>query len=517
MTDIHLGYEVGKGTPVAVPLKHMVITGQTQEAGKTTTLEALIARSGLRALTFITKRGEGSFRGARRTAPYFREQADWQFVASILEASRGEKLKFERAWIIRASKGARSLADVQRNVRKAMETAKGMSADVYLTLDAYLEAVVPQIARVKWAQRVALEPGINVMDLTGLNVEMQHLVIKSSLDWVLERETNTVIVVPEAWKFIPQGRGTPVKLAAESFIRQAAGLGNYLWLDSQDIAGVEKIILKSVPLWVLGVQREANEIKRTLDNIPAGIKKPKADQVAQLGLGQFYACWGTEVHKVYVQPNWMSEDQARHVAMGKGKPTAPPPAPVEKESEEDMSLDREYMEKTTTLLERMAQLLENHALHHEGVPPAEAGPVEGPGGTTRFGYEPARATPVDEDALYQRILARLRKEAPAILKTIDQVPELHVTIEQPVVEVDGKTLRGRLVKLLSEGFFDKPTTGNAAYNELQRTGFGTAKPNVYNELNRLTELGAVTKEPMPDGKSTGYVKAPGIKIVRKER
>jgi hypothetical protein len=26
-----------------------------------------------------------------------------------------------------------------------METAKGMSADVYLTLDAYLEAVVPQI------------------------------------------------------------------------------------------------------------------------------------------------------------------------------------------------------------------------------------------------------------------------------------------------------------------------------------------------------------------------------------
>jgi hypothetical protein len=35
---------------------------------------------------------------------------------------------------------------VQRNVRKAMETAKGMSADVYLTLDAYLEAVVPQIA-----------------------------------------------------------------------------------------------------------------------------------------------------------------------------------------------------------------------------------------------------------------------------------------------------------------------------------------------------------------------------------
>src|SRR3990167_11410001 len=132
--NIHLGFEVGTGNAISIPLKHTVITGQTQEAGKTTALEALISRSNLCALTFVTKRGEGSFTNARRVDPYFREQADWQFVASILEASRGEKLKFERAWIIRASKGARTLSDVQRNVRKAMETAKGLSADVYLTL-----------------------------------------------------------------------------------------------------------------------------------------------------------------------------------------------------------------------------------------------------------------------------------------------------------------------------------------------------------------------------------------------
>jgi hypothetical protein len=156
-----------------------------------------------------------------------------------------------------------------------METAKGMSADVYLTLDAYLEAVVPQIDRVRWAASVDLAPGLNVMDLTALNVEMQHLVIRSTDRLGAPPRENTVVVMPEAWKFIPQGRGTPVKLAAESYIRQAAGLRNFLWLDSQDIAGVEKIILKSVPLWILGVQREANEVKRTLDQIPAGIRKPK--------------------------------------------------------------------------------------------------------------------------------------------------------------------------------------------------------------------------------------------------
>src|SRR5213592_1729316 len=125
------------------------------------------------------KYGSISFDELKLIEPYFREQADWQFVASILEASRGEKLKFERAWIIRASKGARTLADVHRNVRKALEPAKGLSADVYLTLDAYLEAVVPQIDRVQWAERVELAPGISAMDLTALNVEMQHMVIRS--------------------------------------------------------------------------------------------------------------------------------------------------------------------------------------------------------------------------------------------------------------------------------------------------------------------------------------------------
>lgn len=318
--DLLLGFEVGSGTEVRIPLKHMAITGQTQEAGKTTALEALITRSGLTAVTFITKRGESSFVGARRIDPYFREQADWQFVASILEASRSEKLKFERAWIIRASKGAKTLADVQRNVKVAMEKARGMSADVYLTLDAYLEAVVPQIEKVKWARSLDLHAGINVVDLTDLNVEMQHLVIKSTISWVLDRETETIIVIPEAWKFIPQGRGTPVKLAAEAFIRQGAALGNYLWLDSQDIAGIDKIILKSVPVWILGVQREANEIKRTLDNIPAGLAKPKAADVATLDLGQFFACWKRHAIKTYVQPAWMAEHVAITIATSENMP-----------------------------------------------------------------------------------------------------------------------------------------------------------------------------------------------------
>lgn len=320
---VRLGFARPTGDPVDIPIRHTCIAGQTQEAGKTTALEALIARSGLQALAFVTKPGEGAFTGGRRLDPYFREAVDWQFVASILEASRGEKMKFERAWIMRACRGAHTLADVQRNTRTEMVKARGLAADMFMMLDAYLEAVVPLIASVRWAPAIALGPGLNVMDLSGLPTDMQHLVIRSCVDWVLHREASTIVVIPEAWKFLPQGRGTPVKLAAEAFIRQAAARGNYLWLDSQDIGGIEKTILRSVAVWILGVQREANEIKRTLKNIPASPQKPKAQDLALLEIGQFYACWGRHVIPTYVWPRWLRADEAIAVAKGERRLDTP--------------------------------------------------------------------------------------------------------------------------------------------------------------------------------------------------
>lgn len=509
--DVLLGYEVGTGSPVSVPLKHMAVTGQTQEAGKTTALEALITRSGMKAVAFVTKRGEGSFSDARTIRPYFREQADWQFVASILEASRGEKLKFERAWIIRASRGATTLADVQRNVQKAMETAKGMSADIYLTLDAYLDAVVPQIGRVRWANSVELSTGLNVMDLTALNVEMQHLVIRSTLDWVLNHETDTVVVVPEAWKFIPQGRGTPVKLAAESFIRQAAGLRNYLWLDSQDIAGVEKIILKSVPVWVLGVQREANEVKRTLAQIPAGIKKPRPEAIATLGLGQFFLCYGTHTTKVYVQPAWMDANEAQAIARGQ-RPT-PSPAPVRSaptiEPEDDTVNEAEaraLREENRELRAKLAELERRQAessSHKAAVDAPSSGRRTEPGDAGR--------TPASADALYEDFKRRLLAE-PAVLRVLSMKPEMIVEVERKTVTVDGTSVKGRVAKLLASGFFKTAQGQGDTRTALRRTG---------PDINTGT-LSKVFAELLADGflekyGATKYVEVPDMKVNIVER
>lgn len=318
MKEIHLGYEIGTGKAVAIPVRHLAVTGQTQESGKTTTLEALVERSGLRAVAFVTKRAEGAFQSGRRIPAYFRERADWQFVSAVLEATFREKMRFERAWIMRACKGAKTLADVQRNVRIAITDPKvrGLSADVYMTLDEYLKVVVPQIERLKYSDALELAPGLNIMDLTAYSTELQALVVRSVLEWVYERERDTVTIIPEAWEFLPEGRGSPVLHAAEALIRKSAAAGNYVWLDSQDIAGVRKVILKSVIVWLIGVQREANEVKRALAHIPAGTPKPTTAEVMALGRGEFIACWGRQVKRVYVQPAWMEGDDARYAALG---------------------------------------------------------------------------------------------------------------------------------------------------------------------------------------------------------
>lgn len=480
---IHLGYEIGTGNDVSIPLRHMVVTGQTQEAGKTTTLEALIARANLPAVAFVTKRGEGSFADGRRIPPYFRERADWQFVASVLEATMRERLRFERAWIMRASKGAKTLADVHANVRSLMQTAKGLSADVYLTLDEYLGIVVPRVASVRFASTVDLARGLNVVDLSDRDrfpPELQSLVMRSVLEWMYERADGTVTIIPEAWEFLPQGRGSPVKLAAVELIRKGAGLKNFVWLDSQDIGGVDKELLRSCPVWLLGVQREANEIKRVLENIPAGIAKPKPSEIATLNKGEFFACYGKHVIRTYVQPAWMLPGEACGIARGSlavdQVVSRPSPAPIKPETTED---DEPMSKAAEAKLDTLIDLLSRQA----------PGRVEAAGTVVPLDV----TTDTNEEALYQRFKARLLKE-PAVLKVLASVPEIDISEQRETIEVDGKSLRGQIAKLITKGFFDSPTSGQAVFNELKRLGVAVAKPSVYKECDKLNTMGFFTKE-----------------------
>lgn len=341
--NIPLGFEIGTGRRISVPLAHTVVTGQTQKSGKTTTLEALITRSGLRAVAFVTKRGEKSFRLKTPIRPYFRERADWQFVQALLEAAMRTPMQYKEAWIMRACEGAKTLGDVQENIRRFLvgehheavtgkgkrkktkivwtrKPATGLNGDMYYVLNHYFEQVLPEIKQLRASDTLELRRGVNVMDLSGFSFPMQALVIRSVIEWVYLHESGVIVIIPEAWEFIPRARRSPVKLAAEELIRKGAAEKNYIWLDSQDIAGVARELLRQMQVWILGVQRDAYEVKRTLDSIPDLGNMPRPEDVATLGKGEFLVAFEQTLAKVYVQPAGMEDAHAEAIALGEERP-----------------------------------------------------------------------------------------------------------------------------------------------------------------------------------------------------
>jgi hypothetical protein len=586
---IHLGYEVGTGRAVEIPLRHLVVTGQTQESGKTTTLEALITRSGLRAVAFVTKRGESSFHVANPIPPYFRERTDWPFVASLLEATLGEKLKIHRSSIMKLCqtrdgrdgqwKAPKTLADVQRNAQTALVKARGFSESIYTELDEYLRSIVPQLERMPYSTRLDLEPCLNVMDLLGYDFPVQALVVRSAIDWIRHHERKTIVVVPEAWKFAPKQHGSPVRQASEEFIREGGALGNFLWIDTQDVAGVADPVIRQVGVWIFGVQRARHEIKRTLDHIPESLAhRPKPSDIATLGKGQFVACWDKFMFKVYVQPAWMSAAFAQAIARGEqpvssareilrefdadraaremaampeasldktsGGSTegsaAPYPGaeagsiPARRSTEEDEAM---WKAKHDELLKEHQTLIETHDALAARVReleefPSQPGSVASGGeaaGADAEGPSPAPnpsvAWPSGGGGILSsanggfealyRYVVDRAAKDPGILELLARRPELRVAVDRPVVQADGETPRGRLALLIFEDFFQAPRTVEDIRREFLRRGWIGSKTNNSVFFHR-NALPSLVESGFLSKEPTGYLTVPGMKVSIRE-
>lgn len=317
---IKLGYEIKTGKEVGINNSHLIVTGITQLSGKTTTLEALIKRSELRAIVFKTKIGEKSFTEGTEVAPFFRDRSDYEFVKSLIEAYSKEKMSIEKGTLMTLCKGSKDLIDIKKRVDEKLSEGKlrGIMLEIYIRLQHYLENLIPQIQYANLSKTLSVYEGINIMNLERFSEEAQALIIQSVADEVLKTMKGVIIVIPEAWKFLPQKYNNPCKRVVESFIRQGATNNNFIWIDSQDMAGVDKIPLKQISTWILGYQRERNEVKHTLDEISLPKKsKPKEEEIMNLKKGHFFLSDYEGVKSVYVQPSWLSDEDAIKIAKGK--------------------------------------------------------------------------------------------------------------------------------------------------------------------------------------------------------
>ena len=114
-----------------------------------------------------------------------------------------------------------------------------------------------------------------------------------------------------------------------------------------------------------------------------------------------------------------------------------------------------------------------------------------------------------EEEQYQkwkaRLVAELRQEAPALVKLLATSSELEVTVDRRRVEVGDSSLRGRVGKLIAQGFFASSQKAGPTRTELVRTGPDCNTANIGRELNYYRDLGLLTCE------SDGYRIAPGAK------
>jgi len=333
---IPLGFEIDSGLPVRLPHAHMVIVGQSQRAGKSIALEACAVRSGLKCIAFITKRGESAFRFGHELPPYYEDHIDWRTIRSLCEALTEEKWdKFQRQClrsVCRAGQAGRvgsksfvewqrpeTLEDVCANIALALSKASGQRELIFGEIQDDLHTAKEEIATLKThSAEVNLAEGLNVIDLEKYEFHIKSLIIRSVIRWVHKHSEKTVIALPEAWMFAPAQRRSPVRDAAEEFIRQGAALENFLWIDSQNISGISAVLLSQIRVWLFGVQRLRSEIEKTLDAIPDNIyPRPRAADIATLGKGEFFACFDQEMYRTYVQPAWMtSAVHAQAIALG---------------------------------------------------------------------------------------------------------------------------------------------------------------------------------------------------------
>lgn len=159
-------------------------------------------------------------------------------------------------------------------------------------------------------------------------------------------------------------------------------------------------------------------------------------------------------------------------------------------------------EERCKLLEKEVARLREIILARDGsIPAVAAEAAEGAAKPSRLA--PSNGSPSsihsplatsDFESLYAQIKQRAAQDV-GILQLLAARPELRVTIEPKILEVDEDSARGQVAKLIHEGFFKEPRNGNAACQEiLEKRRFKGARVSVSRALDDITGMGFLVKD-----------------------
>lgn len=348
---------------------HTVFAGITR-IGKSETVKTAVNRSKDTRFLILDVKRPRDYPDIGVEVPIFiEEKTEPLMLKRLLESQSHLALKFEFPELLKVFKksGTRTYPDILRIVNEMLEgKMHPIRKDKLLVLQHLLTRLVAELDGTPIADRLQMKGRINVMDLSNVSQEMQQLAMHSVLKKLLMEHRNIVVVADEFHRFAPQYGSNPSKDATLTYIKEGAAKDLYLWVVDQTITGVDKDVLKQCWVWVLGKQRELNEAKRTLDQIP--FKTGLNDKaVMRLKRGHFVVCTEDFAKLSYIWLSDVPRKMAETVSLGKlpVKKVIEYLNKIREKKEEDVDLkELEQLKRTQEMLidtvESLKEVVEAH-------------------------------------------------------------------------------------------------------------------------------------------------------------
>ena len=310
------GIYIGKheGRNFLIPVFHSFLSGITQ-LGKTTALKRMIHEAQQQGYTMIVidvkkkPQEKADFEDMGNYMPTFvRESArmgvDPLGLKGLLESASKLRLNFQFPELIKVCEGSKSLRDVLSKIDLTLDRARihPIQRDKLEVLKFLLQGLVEELSHVEPSREMNFVPGeINVMNVSGFSDGFKQMVVKSVAEEVREKYTGVIVVFDEAHIQLPQQYSSASKHACTKLIKEGAGSRQFVWLADQTVTEVDKDVLKQCEVWLLGRQRELNEAKRALNQLPfkQGISM---QDIMRLKVGDFFVATSEYVKKVHVEP-----------------------------------------------------------------------------------------------------------------------------------------------------------------------------------------------------------------------
>jgi hypothetical protein len=514
-------FSVPSGEAVVPELFHYCIIGQTQFSGKTTLVKRLAvwaAEQGYRVLIFDTKETEADYAGFGEEVPIcLRQSRDSFALLELLESIYRRKITQYYGVLSRL---AETCSDYDQIIEKSAsleaKQRDGWLKDALKTLHDLFVRLKEETSKVKTVSKLQLHDGINRMVINKLSLEAQQLVVKNSFEDALTvyRE-KLILVLDEAFKFIPQGYASAATRAIMNVMTQGAKTGLFAWISTQFLAPTDKDPLKAAAIKFLGTQDQTAETKHTLALIPEARGKFTSDDIMKLKRGHWILVRKSpyDVRTVYLAPVGVPANIGVQVAQGKLTPEDVRDRYLRKAESNRREVDDEAMwqskfqeleakyrelekkyQDNIAAFEKVGKEVDkkNQELHQENMMLLL--------GTKKLTERLQRFEALETALKGLGVLGQQPQpansgQAPSAIKVSEEQPSLTVTVQRTLLELNGSTVEGKIAILYAQGSLPTKQFTNTDLNELFEQHFGDkqAPANLARACDKFTAWGYFEK------------------------